>query len=147
MSARSYAVRDSITMLRRDVTHSLRFPMMSVSGILTPIVMPLLFAGVFGRTLRSGLGGFGGAGGGGYIDFLTPVIDTFRGLMTGGPVGRHGPSPSPGASGSPWPDTSGHGRSTTAGRPTGPEPGSSHRAGVSGRPGSRGWRGRGVRRG
>jgi hypothetical protein len=32
MSTGPHAVRDSITMLRRDVRHSLRFPMMSVSG-------------------------------------------------------------------------------------------------------------------
>jgi ABC-2 type transport system permease protein len=58
-------------MLRRDVRHSLRFPMMSVSGILMPIGMLLLFVGVFGRTLR---GGLGGVAGGGYIEFLTPGI-------------------------------------------------------------------------
>ncbi|MFD5433248.1 ABC transporter permease [Kitasatospora sp. NPDC127067] len=74
MSTRSHAVRDSITMLRRDVKHSLRFPMMSVSGLLMPIGMLLLFVGVFGRTLSGGLGGSGGAAGGGYINFLTPGV-------------------------------------------------------------------------
>jgi len=67
------ALRDSLTMLRRDVRHSLRFPMMTVSGMLVPILLMLLFAGVFGHALTSTLGA-AGVRGVSYIDFLTPGI-------------------------------------------------------------------------
>ncbi len=69
----TYAVRDSATMLRRDLRHALRFPLMSLSGVLVPVLFLLLFAGVFGRTFRAGLGAVVPAGGG-YIDYLTPGI-------------------------------------------------------------------------
>jgi ABC-2 type transport system permease protein len=67
------ALRDSVTMLRRDVRHSLRFPMMTVSGMLVPILLLLLFAGVFGHALGGTLGALP-AHGVSYIDFLTPGI-------------------------------------------------------------------------
>jgi ABC-2 type transport system permease protein len=73
MSSLSYAVRDSATMLRRDVRHSLRYPMMTISGMLVPIVLLLLFAGVFGHALRAALGA-PPAGGTSYIDYLAPGI-------------------------------------------------------------------------
>jgi ABC-2 type transport system permease protein len=73
MSTLSYAVRDSATMLRRDVRHSLRFPMMSLSSVGMPILFLLLFAGVFGSTLRAGLG-TAASPGGHYIDYLAPGI-------------------------------------------------------------------------
>jgi ABC-2 type transport system permease protein len=73
MSTLSYAVRDSATMLRRDVRHSLRFPLMTISGLLVPIVLLLLFAGVFGHALGAGLGASSTAGAS-YIDYLAPGI-------------------------------------------------------------------------
>lgn len=73
MSALTYAVRDSTTMLRRDLRHGLRFPLMSLSGVMMPVLFLLLFAGVFGHTLRSGLGAVVPPGDG-YIDYLTPGI-------------------------------------------------------------------------
>lgn len=73
MSTLPYAVRDSATMLRRDIRHSLRFPMMTMSGMSVPIFLLLLFVGVFGNTLRAGLGAAMPAGGH-YIDYLTPGI-------------------------------------------------------------------------
>jgi ABC-2 type transport system permease protein len=73
MSTLTYAVRDSATMLRRDIRHAARFPLMSLSSVLVPVLFLLLFAGVFGRTLRAGLGAVVPAGGG-YIDYLTPGI-------------------------------------------------------------------------
>jgi ABC-2 type transport system permease protein len=73
MSSFSYAVRDSATMLRRDVRHSLRFPLMTVSGLMVPILFLLLFAGVFGNTLKAGLGAATAAPGD-YIDYLAPGI-------------------------------------------------------------------------
>ncbi len=73
MSASSYALRDSAIMLRRDFRHSLRYPIMSISGLMVPVFLLLLFVGVFGNTLRAGLGAAAPAGGS-YIDFLTPGI-------------------------------------------------------------------------
>ncbi len=71
MSSLSYAIRDSATMLRRDIRHSLRYPAMSLTGVTVPVLFLLLFAGVFGSTLRAGLGG---AAGGHYINYLVPGI-------------------------------------------------------------------------
>jgi len=73
MSTSTYALRDSATMLRRDIRHSLRYPIMSVSGLLVPVFLLLLFVGVFGNTLRAGLGTATPAGGR-YIDYLAPGI-------------------------------------------------------------------------
>jgi ABC-2 type transport system permease protein len=70
MSTVSLALRDSATMLRRDLRHSLRFPMMTVSGMLVPVIFLLLFAGVFGHALSAGLR----VGSAGYIDYLAPGI-------------------------------------------------------------------------
>lgn len=68
-----YAVRDSTTMFRRDIRHALRYPMVSLSGVMVPVLFLLLFAGVFGHTLGAG---FGAAipSGGGYVDYLVPGI-------------------------------------------------------------------------
>jgi ABC-2 type transport system permease protein len=66
-------MRDSATMLRRDLRRSLRYPMLTISGVLLPILFLLLFAGVFGHTLRAGLGAAVAAGGH-YIDYLAPGI-------------------------------------------------------------------------
>jgi ABC-2 type transport system permease protein len=71
MSSLSYAVTDTATMLRRNLRHALRYPAMTLSGVLTPIVILLLFAGLLGDTLGAGLGP---AAGGGYIDYVAPGI-------------------------------------------------------------------------
>jgi ABC-2 type transport system permease protein len=73
MSTSTYALHDSATMLRRDLRHSLRYPMMAIGGLLVPVFLLLLFVGVFGSTLRAGLGAAAPAGGH-YIDYLTPGI-------------------------------------------------------------------------
>jgi ABC-2 type transport system permease protein len=72
MSNLSFALRDSATMLRRDVRHSLRRLSMTLSGLLTPIVTLVLFVYFFGGTLGAGLGGV--AHGGAYIDYVAPAI-------------------------------------------------------------------------
>ena len=72
MNAR-YAVMDSVTMLRRDLRHSLRYPMTTVSGLMVPVVVLLLFDGVFGHTLKGGLGAALGRSGS-YIGYLTPGV-------------------------------------------------------------------------
>jgi ABC-2 type transport system permease protein len=71
MSTLSLAARDSATMLRRDVRHALRFPMMTISGMSVPVLFLLLFAGVFGHALSAGLGAAPGTS---YIDYLAPGI-------------------------------------------------------------------------
>jgi ABC-2 type transport system permease protein len=73
MTTLSYAVRDSATMLRRDIRHSLRYPMMTLSGVLVPIFFLLLFVTVFGNTLRAGLGTAIPLGGH-YINYLAPGV-------------------------------------------------------------------------
>src|SRR5260370_3277851 len=72
MSTLSFTLRDSATMLRRDVRHSLRNLSMTLSGLLTPIVMLVLFVYVLGGTLGAGLGGV--AHGGAYINYVAPAI-------------------------------------------------------------------------
>ena len=73
MSTLSFALRDSATMLRRDVRHSLHnLPMTLISGLLVPIIMLVLFVYVFGGAIGAGQGlvAYGGA----YIDYLAPGI-------------------------------------------------------------------------
>jgi ABC-2 type transport system permease protein len=70
MSVTSYAIRDSATMLRRNLRHVLRYPGMSFGVLLIPVFMLLLFRYVFGATLGAGIG----TRTGGYINYLTPGI-------------------------------------------------------------------------
>ena len=69
MSARSYAVRDSVTMLRRNLRHALRYPTLTLTSLLIPVLILLLFVGVYGGTLGAGIGG-----GTSYIAFVAPAI-------------------------------------------------------------------------
>ena len=78
MSTLSYAARDSATMLRRNLRHTARYPVMIVMSLGVPIILLLLFVGVFGGTLGTGLGP--AAQGGNYIDYVVPGIL----LMTAG---------------------------------------------------------------
>jgi ABC-2 type transport system permease protein len=73
MTSPSYALRDSVTMLRRDILHARRFPLMTISSMAVPIFFLLLFVGVFGNALRAGLDGAIAAGGH-YVDYLAPGI-------------------------------------------------------------------------
>src|SRR5690349_14727764 len=72
MSTLSSALRDSATMLRRDVRHSQRNLMMTLSGLGTPVIMLVLFNYVLGGAIGAGLGS--AAHGGPYIAFLAPAI-------------------------------------------------------------------------
>src|SRR5260221_2121275 len=73
MSTLSYPLRDSATMLRRDVRHSLHnLPMTLISGLLVPIIMLVLFVYVFGGAVGAGLGLV--AHGGAYIDYIASGI-------------------------------------------------------------------------
>ncbi|MBT2510092.1 ABC transporter permease [Streptomyces sp. ISL-98] len=68
---RSYALRDSMTMLRRNLKHMLRYPSMTVMIVMMPIVMLLLFVYVFGGALGTGIGG---TGRGDYTNYVVPGI-------------------------------------------------------------------------
>ena len=74
----TYAIRDSMTMLRRNLRRSLRYPVAPATTMGIPIVLLLLFVFVFGNTLGAGLPGASGASGSGgrgdYLDYVTPGI-------------------------------------------------------------------------
>lgn len=72
MSMSSFALRDTATMLRRDLRHSRRNFAITLSGLLVPIIMLTLFNYVFGGAIGAGLGGV--AHGGVYINYLAPGI-------------------------------------------------------------------------
>lgn len=75
MSTTSYAVRDSATMLRRNLLHWVRYPSLAIMLVAQPILFLLLFVYVFGGTLGAGLPGVPGGGDrGDYLDFITPGI-------------------------------------------------------------------------
>jgi ABC-2 type transport system permease protein len=71
MTTLSYTVADSATMLRRDFRHSLRTPMMTISGVATPVFFLLLFVGVFGNALGAD---FLPASSDRYIDYVSPGV-------------------------------------------------------------------------
>lgn len=75
---RFHPLRDSVTMLRRNLKRMLRYPSMTVMLIGMPVVFLLLFVYVLGGTLGAGLGGTvpGGAAGGraAYANYVAPAI-------------------------------------------------------------------------
>jgi len=73
--AATHALRDSSTMLRRNLRHLQRYPGLSLFPILGPVVFLLLFVYVFGGTLGNGITTGGGRGA--YVNFLTPGILLF----------------------------------------------------------------------
>ncbi|MFE7777302.1 ABC transporter permease [Streptomyces sp. NPDC057445] len=73
MSTLTYAVSDSMTMLRRNLKHALRYPAMTVSVVAMPVMMLLLFNYAFGGALGAGISG-GPTGGAEYIDYVAPGI-------------------------------------------------------------------------
>ncbi|MCX3060223.1 ABC transporter permease [Streptomyces beihaiensis] len=68
MSTLSLAVRDSSTMLRRNLLHARRYPSMTLNLLLTPVMLLLLFVYVFGGAMS------GGTGRSAYVAFLLPGI-------------------------------------------------------------------------
>ncbi|MFD0396993.1 ABC transporter permease [Kitasatospora sp. NPDC127121] len=64
----SYAVSDSLTMLRRNLKHALRYPSLTFAVVIMPVMMLLLFNYAYGGALGAGIGG------GSYIDYVTPGI-------------------------------------------------------------------------
>jgi ABC-2 type transport system permease protein len=73
MSSLPLALRDSNTMLRRNLLHALRYPSLTLNLLLTPVVMLLLFVYVFGDVMSAGIGG-GGADRSEYIAYVVPGI-------------------------------------------------------------------------
>jgi len=66
----AFTVRDSATMTRRVLRHVLRYPVTLVVAVAVPLLLLLLFIGVFGA-LKSGLGGISHSS---YVDYVMPGI-------------------------------------------------------------------------
>ncbi|MEV7659401.1 ABC transporter permease [Streptomyces anulatus] len=73
MSTLSLAVRDSHTMLRRNLLHARRYPSLTLNLLLTPVMLLLLFVYIFGDVMSAGIGG-GGGGRSAYIAYIVPGI-------------------------------------------------------------------------
>ncbi|NBE56588.1 ABC transporter permease [Streptomyces boluensis] len=73
MATMSYGLRDSRTMLRRNLKKAVRYPSLTLTVVIMPIMMLLLFNYAFGGALGSGIGA-SAAGGGEYIDYVAPGI-------------------------------------------------------------------------
>ncbi|MEU7607450.1 ABC transporter permease, partial [Streptomyces sp. NPDC041003] len=71
MSSFSLAVRDSSTMLRRNLLHARRYPSLTLNLLLTPIMLLLLFVYIFGDVMSAGIGG---ADRSAYIAYVVPGI-------------------------------------------------------------------------
>ncbi|WP_405780003.1 ABC transporter permease [Streptomyces sp. NBC_00859] len=71
MSALSLAVRDSATMLRRNLLHVRRYPSMTLNLLLTPIMLLLLFVYIFGDVMSAGIGGTDRSD---YIAYIVPGL-------------------------------------------------------------------------
>lgn len=72
MSSLPLAVRDSSTMLRRNLLRARRYPSLTLNLLLTPVML-LLFVYIFGDTMSAGIGG-GGADRSAYIAYLVPGL-------------------------------------------------------------------------
>jgi ABC-2 type transport system permease protein len=70
MTTVTFAVRDSATMTRRSLRHVLRYPVTLVVSVAVPVLLLLLFVGVFGA-LKASLGAGAHAS---YIDYVMPGI-------------------------------------------------------------------------
>lgn len=69
----TYVIRDSATMLRRNLRHALRYPVGPAVAVGMPVIFLLLFVFVFGQTMGAGLAGPSG-GRHEYLDYVTPAI-------------------------------------------------------------------------
>ncbi|MFE7190262.1 ABC transporter permease [Kitasatospora sp. NPDC057541] len=87
MSSVPLALRDSATMLRRNLLHARRYPSLTLNLLLTPVVLLLLFVYIFGDVMSAGIGG-GGADRAEYIAYLVPgiVLMTISGTTVGAAV-------------------------------------------------------------
>ncbi|WP_369156524.1 ABC transporter permease [Streptomyces sp. R02] len=67
----SLALRDSTTMVRRNLLHARRYPSLTLNLLLTPVMLLLLFVYVFGDVMSAGLGGGGRSA---YVAYLVPGL-------------------------------------------------------------------------
>jgi ABC-2 type transport system permease protein len=70
---RFHPLRDSATMLRRNLKRMLRYPSMTLLLIGMPVIFLLLFVYVFGGTMGAGLGG-ASDGRAVYVNYVVPAI-------------------------------------------------------------------------
>jgi ABC-2 type transport system permease protein len=68
---RTHGIADATTMLRRNLRHLTRHPTMVLMTLAIPVVLLLLFTGIFGGALTTGLGD---RVHGGYVDYVVPGI-------------------------------------------------------------------------
>jgi len=68
MTTLTFAVRDSATMTRRSFRHLSRYPVTLVVAVVVPVLLLLMFVGIFGTALKAALGA------GSYIDYVVPGI-------------------------------------------------------------------------
>jgi ABC-2 type transport system permease protein len=73
MTTETYAVRDTVTMLRRNLRRMIRYPIVAVTVGAVPVILLLLFVYVLGDTLGAGLAG-PTAGRADYVNYVTPGI-------------------------------------------------------------------------
>jgi ABC-2 type transport system permease protein len=73
MTTLAMTVRDSRTMLRRNLRHALRYPSVTLLVVAIPVIILLLFVFVFGETMGAGLG-TGAGGRASYANYVTPGI-------------------------------------------------------------------------
>ncbi|MFD0851747.1 ABC transporter permease, partial [Actinomadura adrarensis] len=64
------AMRDSTTMIRRQLKRLIRYPSVTVQLVIMPVLVLLLFVYVFGGTLGAGLGGDRGD----YVNYIVPGL-------------------------------------------------------------------------
>ncbi|WP_367321839.1 ABC transporter permease [Streptomyces sp. HUAS ZL42] len=81
MSAATHAVRDNLTMLRRNLLHARRYPSLTLNLLLTPVILLLLFVYVFGGVMSAGITG-GHADRADYVAYLVPGILLLTVAMT-----------------------------------------------------------------
>ena len=84
MSSLSLAVRDSSTMVRRNILHARRYPSLTLNLLLTPIMLLLLFVYIFGDVMSAGIDG-GGPDRSEYIAYIVPgiLLMTIGGTVVG----------------------------------------------------------------
>ncbi|MFI1175327.1 ABC transporter permease [Streptomyces melanogenes] len=85
MSTFSLAVRDSRTMLRRNLLHARRYPSLTLNLLLTPVMLLLLFVYIFGDVMSTGIGGTDRSD---YIAYIVPgiLMMTIGGTVIGAAV-------------------------------------------------------------
>jgi ABC-2 type transport system permease protein len=79
MTTMTYAARDSVTMLGRNLKHIKRYPSLTIMLVAQPVVILLVFVYVFGGTMGAGLPGGsaevdGAAGRAAYLAYVAPAI-------------------------------------------------------------------------